>query len=108
MRFLKKNNMPHTTVHSFRHFYASALIHSGVDIVTVSKSLGHANVTTKGNVYAHAIRSADETATDKLEETLGRRRGERRTLFKCTLGLPLACSTINRIFFTIWQETFVK
>lgn len=66
MRFLKKNNMPHTTVHSFRHFYASALIHSGVDIVTVSKSLGHANVTTTGNIYCHEFEDARARACDAI------------------------------------------
>lgn len=66
MSFLEKNNMQHTTIHSFRHFYASALIHSGVDIVTVSKSLGHASVTTTGNIYCHEFEDARARACDAI------------------------------------------
>lgn len=35
---------------------------------TVSSRLGHASVATTGNIYAHAIRTADETVAEKLEE----------------------------------------
>ncbi|NDO18605.1 site-specific integrase [Lachnospiraceae bacterium MD329] len=37
----KKHNLPHIYPHKFRHSQASVLINKGVDIVTVSKRLGH-------------------------------------------------------------------
>ena len=60
--------MPHITVHGLRHTNASLMIANGTDIKTVSKRLGHANVTTTGNIYTHAIKSADELAADKLTD----------------------------------------
>ena len=39
--FAKRNDMRRVTVHSFRHFNASALINEGVDVVTVQAALGH-------------------------------------------------------------------
>lgn len=65
-KFLERNNMKHASIHAFRHFYASALIHSGVDIVTVSKSLGHASVTTTGNIYCHEFEDARTRACDAI------------------------------------------
>ena len=46
------------------------MIASGVPITTVSKRLGHADTTTTGKIYAHAIRSADEAAAETLENIL--------------------------------------
>lgn len=41
------------TLHSCRHFYASALIAAGCDVVTVQRALGHSSSTTTLKVYAH-------------------------------------------------------
>ena len=38
-----------TSVHSFRHYYAMKLVSSGVDIYTVSKLLGHSNISITQN-----------------------------------------------------------
>ena len=49
-------------LHDLRHFYASGLIAEGCDVVTVQRSLGHANATTTLNTYAHLWpRAADRT-----------------------------------------------
>lgn len=40
-------------LHDLRHFFASGLIASGCDVVTVQKALGHAKATTTLNTYAH-------------------------------------------------------
>ena len=51
------------------------MIAKNVDIRTVSKRLGHAQVSTTGNIYAHQIQSADEAAADVIELALNRKRG---------------------------------
>lgn len=68
--FIKRNNLPSASVHSLRHTNASLLIASGVDLRTVSKRLGHAQMSTTANIYTHAIRTADERAADALDDIL--------------------------------------
>lgn len=68
--FIKRNNLPHISVHSLRHTNATLLIANGTDLRTVSKRLGHSNMTTTGNIYTHAIKTADERAADALRDIL--------------------------------------
>lgn len=69
-RFIKKNNLPPVHLHSLRHTNATLLIASGADLRTVSKRLGHSNMTTTSNIYTHAIKSADERAAELLSDIL--------------------------------------
>ena len=50
------------TLHTLRHTHASQLIRSGVDILTVSRRLGHATATVTLNVYGHLITTEDKAA----------------------------------------------
>ena len=68
--FVKDNSLPDISVHSLRHTNATLMIASGVQVRTVSSRLGHANTTTTQNIYAHAIRSADEAAAEALDDIL--------------------------------------
>ena len=61
-KFSKKYGLPHINPHKFRHTQASILINEGVDVVTVAKRLGHKQVTTTENIYAHALAKADAEA----------------------------------------------
>jgi integrase len=54
--------LPHVTLHTLRHTHASQLIKSGVDILTVSRRLGHATATVTLNVYGHLITTEDKAA----------------------------------------------
>lgn len=69
-RFIEKNNLPPVHLHSLRHTNATLLIAAGTDLRTVSKRLGHSNMTTTGNIYAHAIKSTDERAAEALGDIL--------------------------------------
>ena len=44
------------TLHSLRHTFTSLLIAKGLDVVFVSRQLGHANVTITADTYAKWIR----------------------------------------------------
>lgn len=68
--FVKRNGLPAITLHSLRHTNATLLIASGTDIKTVSKRLGHSNTATTGNIYTHAIKTADEMAAESLQDML--------------------------------------
>ena len=69
-KFVARHNLPQVHVHSLRHTNATLLIYNGTDIKTVSKRLGHADVTTTGNIYTHAIKRADEMASETLADIL--------------------------------------
>ena len=53
---------PEITFHGRRHTHASQLIDAGVDIVTISKRLGHASPDVTLRVYAHLFRRDDKAA----------------------------------------------
>jgi integrase len=54
--------IPDVTFHALRHTHASQLIDAGVDIVTISKRLGHAKPDITLRVYAHMFRKDDGKA----------------------------------------------
>ena len=49
-------------LHLLRHAFASFMIKNGTDVVTVSEMLGHSNVTTTLNIYAHSNEEAKRQA----------------------------------------------
>lgn len=61
-RFSRKYDLPHIHPHAFRHTAASIMISSGIDVVTVSKMLGHSTPATTENIYAHGIEEARQNA----------------------------------------------
>jgi len=69
-KVLKKNGLPHYTPHSLRHTFATLQITAGVDIRTLQSRTGHAQASTLVNIYSHAIRSAQEAASNALENVL--------------------------------------
>ncbi|WP_164997227.1 tyrosine-type recombinase/integrase [Clostridium minihomine] len=69
-KFIKTTDLPPISIHSLRHTNATLQIAGGVPITTVAERLGHANETTTGKIYAHAIKSANEAAADTLQDLL--------------------------------------
>jgi integrase len=67
-KFSKRHNLPHVNPHAFRHTMASILYFNGADSVSISKRLGHAQVSTTANIYAHVIAKADEKNAEILEK----------------------------------------
>ncbi|MDR0904883.1 MAG: site-specific integrase [Oscillospiraceae bacterium] len=65
--FAERSGLPKIHLHTLRHTYASLMIASGTPLVVVSKRLGHAQVSTTANIYAHVIASADEKAAQITE-----------------------------------------
>ena len=47
---------------------ASMLYFNGVDSVSTSKQLGHAQVSTTANIYAHVLEEADRKNADILAD----------------------------------------
>jgi integrase len=63
--------MPAVTLHSLRHTHASMLINAGLDILTISRRLGHSSPTTTLNVYGHLIHGGDDRAAQIMETAFG-------------------------------------
>ncbi len=57
--------------HALRHSHASALIAAGVDVVTVSRRLGHSSPAITLGVYAHRFGSTDAAAARAIATALG-------------------------------------
>lgn len=67
-RFEVKNGLPKLNAHAFRHTMASMLYMEGLDSVSISARLGHAQVSTTANIYAHALPKRDKDNSDALEK----------------------------------------
>ncbi|MGM0200234.1 tyrosine-type recombinase/integrase [Enterococcus sp. AZ149] len=59
---LEKYDLPKITLHGFRHTHASLLFESGASIKEVQERLGHKDVKTTMNIYAHV-------SPEKVKET---------------------------------------
>lgn len=64
--FSRRHSLSHINPHAFRHSMASILYFNGVDSVSISKRLGHAQVSTTANIYAHVMEQADQKNADIL------------------------------------------
>lgn len=52
-KLLKKNNLRHIRYHDLRHSCASLLLANGVPMKQIQEWLGHSDIATTSNVYAH-------------------------------------------------------
>src|SRR6516164_8274123 len=70
-RAMDEIGMPEITLHSLRHTHASMLIAAGMDILTISRRLGHANPTITLSVYGHLIHGTDNRAAQIMDQVFG-------------------------------------
>lgn len=73
--FSKRQNLPHLNPHAFRHTAASILIAAGNDVITVSKYLGHSDVSTTENIYSHVIKEKLAQASESIADVLLHKKG---------------------------------
>jgi integrase len=55
------------TLHSLRHTHASQLIAAGMDVLTISRKLGHGSAAITLRVYGHLIEGKDAEAAEVME-----------------------------------------
>jgi integrase len=72
LKFMRRaEGVPRITFHALRHTHASALIASGMDVVRVSRRLGHSSPDVTLRIYAHAFdKLADHGNADAIEAAL--------------------------------------
>jgi integrase len=59
---MQRAGLSHVTLHTLRHTHASQLIASGMDILTVSRRLGHSSPAITLTVYGHLLSPEDRAA----------------------------------------------
>jgi integrase len=67
---LKKAGIGHIRWHDLRHGYASLLIQQGENIKYIQSQLGHSSPTVTLNVYSHLMKSENQEAACRLEESI--------------------------------------
>ena len=72
-KFRKKYNLPEFSPHTLRHTNISLMIAAGVPMRNISQRAGHAQLSTTQNIYAHAIKTADEIASESIGNILNPR-----------------------------------
>ena len=53
--------------HGLRHTHVSMLIRADVDILTISRRIGHRKVSVTLDIYGHLIEGADAAAATAIE-----------------------------------------
>lgn len=69
-KFCEENNIRYLRPHSLRHFHASLLITAGIDPVAVSNDMGHSQVSTTQNIYAHIFAETKQKNCDTISNAL--------------------------------------
>ena len=67
-RVAKLAGLPEIRVHDLRHSHASLLVHMGVDIMEISRRLGHGSVKLTWDVYSHLYPKKDIALAERLNE----------------------------------------
>ena len=70
LRLVTLKGLPRVGFHSLRHAHASALLRAGVDILTISRRLGHRKASITLDTYGHLIEGADAAAAKAIEGVL--------------------------------------
>jgi integrase len=69
-KFAKANNLSHMNHHAFHHTVASIMISNGIDVVIISRHLGHSSPNFTTDTYSHLIGLAKSKTSDVLASSL--------------------------------------
>lgn len=67
-RITKKCNLPHITIHGFRHTHCSLLFEAGIDMHNVKNRLGHSDIQTTMNIYTHVTKTERTKTADLFSD----------------------------------------
>ena len=70
-RIVKDGNLPHITLHGFRHTHATLLFSAGASVKEVQTRLGHSKAQTTLDVYTHLTKQDQKETIQKLVRFLG-------------------------------------
>ncbi len=64
---MEQAGIENANFHTLRHTFATRCIENGMDILMVSRTLGHSNVSTTLNKYSHLLPKHQKASMEKLE-----------------------------------------
>lgn len=67
---LQKSSLPIIRFHDLRHSTASFLISAGFNLKKIQEWLGHSDIATTGNIYAHLQYSSKVNMAEKISKAL--------------------------------------
>jgi integrase len=67
---IKAANVPSIRFHDLRHTHATWLLMSGENVKVVSERLGHSNITTTLNTYAHILPNMQKAVADRMDKDI--------------------------------------
>lgn len=65
---LRRLGMRHIRFHDLRHTFASILLGKDVPLINVSNFLGHSDISTTANIYAHLDKASKQTSADIITD----------------------------------------
>ena len=69
-RFCDANELRHIRLHDLRHTCATAMLGAGVEPKVIQTRLGHSDISTTMNIYAHCLPSMNKDAGTKIDALL--------------------------------------
>jgi len=71
-KLVRHAKLPHIRLHDLRHTFASTSLLAGVDLKTISASLGHSTISVTADLYAHVHETLQVEHAARIESVMGR------------------------------------
>jgi len=68
---VRRHKLVKVRLHDLRHSYATFMLSAGVDLKSISMSLGHSTIAVTANTYAHVTDSLQQQNADRLDVAIG-------------------------------------
>jgi hypothetical protein len=70
-KLIRHAKLPHVRFHDLRHTFASTSLQAGVDLKTISASLGHSTISVTADLYAHVHETLQVEHAARIESVMG-------------------------------------
>ena len=68
-KLLKKAGIEDANFHTLRHTFATRCLESNINLLSISKTLGHSSIKVTGDIYIHMTASHQKECLDKLADS---------------------------------------